>query len=124
MWCCIEPERVEKTERLMRALEKGAGGTVCMGAPLDDGEFIVWGHCWLSERIVPAAQAAGRPWWLIDNGYYMPARGQATGYYSITYRGTAPVLLDKPDLSRLRVDMVPWRTRRDGHILLAMPGAD
>lgn len=107
----------------MRALEKGAGGTVCMGAPPDDGEFIVWGHRWLSERIVPAAQAEGRPWWLIDNGYYLPARGEATGYYSLTYRGTAPVLLDKPDMCRLPVPMAPWRTRRDGHILLAMPGS-
>lgn len=122
MWCCIEPMRVEKTERLAHALAKGCGGQAVYGAPPDDGEFIIWGHRWLAEQIVPRAYSEGRPWWLIDNGYHLPARGLETGYYSLTYRGTAPILLDRPDMSRLRVEMAPWRVRNDGHVLLAVPG--
>ncbi|MEY9098893.1 hypothetical protein ABIA24_001802 [Sinorhizobium fredii] len=122
MWCCITPERQEKTERIMRALAAGTGGTVYFGAPPDKEVFAVWGHKWLAETIVPNAHAEGRPWWFIDNGYWRSARGTENGYYSITYRGFWPMLLDRPDMNRLPVKPAPWREGRDGYVLLALPG--
>jgi len=122
MWCAITPERQEKTERIMKALAAGCGGRVCFGAPPDDGKFAVWGHKWLSEQIVPPAHRDGRPWWFVDNGYYMSARGQEHGYYSLTYRGFWPVMLDDPDMKRLAIDMKPWKAKSDGYVLLALPG--
>lgn len=106
----------------MTALAAGCGGKVCQGAPPDDGLFAVWGHKWLSETIIPSAAASGRPWWFVDNGYHLPARGEATGYYSLTYRGFSPVLLDDPDMGRLGIEMAPWRRDQGGYVLLALPG--
>lgn len=123
MWCCITPERVEKTDRIMRALAQGTNGCRIFGEPPDDGEpFAVWGHKWLGERIVPKAHHSGRPYWFVDNGYWKSARGLSDGYYSITYRGLWPVELPNPDMKRLRVDMHSWVNRPQGYVLLALPG--
>lgn len=122
MWCCVTPERREKTERIMMALAQGTGGRLCHGKPPDDGLFAIWGHKWMAETMVPRAHAAGRPYWFIDNGYWRPAKGTATGYYSLCYRGLWPLLLDRPDMSRLAVRLPPWRpASKNGHILLALP---
>lgn len=117
---CIEPERREKTKPIMDALAAGGCGKVCLGQPSPWRPFVVWGHRWLAEVIVPRAMRERTEWWLIDNGWNMPAKGGATGYYSLTRCGTMPALIQGADRSRLPVEMKPWR--RDGrHVLMAMP---
>ncbi len=124
-YLCITPEREEKTTMMMRSLSRGLGNQphqVIVGEPQDDEHpFVVWGQEWLTSRIVPPAVRSGRPFWVIDNGYWQPARGGSRGYYRLTYRGMSPVLLRGDDLRLAPVPLKPWR--RDGkHILLAMPG--
>lgn len=121
MWCCVTEERSEKTARIMTALAHGTGGKLCYAPPNND-TFAVWGHKWLGEKIVPPAMAQGRPFWFVDNGYWMPAKGGATGYYSLSYRGVWPVLLENPDMNRLAIDLAPWQLPKPKqYVLLALP---
>lgn len=121
----ITPEREQKTEMMMRALSRGLGRQphrVIVGEPPDDEHpFVVWGQEWLTMRIVPEAVRRHRPFWIIDNGYWQPARGTSRGYYRLTYRSMSPVLLEGDDLRLAAVPLKPWR-RDGGHVLLAMPG--
>jgi hypothetical protein len=111
---------------MMSALAIGwPGARVIHGAPPDDGApFALWGQEWLTLRVVPRAQRQRRPYYHLDNGYWFPARGSATGYYRICYRGLAPILMDDPDRERGRMIGVPMRAwRKSGqHVLLAVPG--
>jgi hypothetical protein len=98
---------------------------VVVGSPPDDGDaFVVYGHRWLAEEIIPPALAIGRPFWHIDNGFWMPARGTEKGYYRVSYRGIAPVLLRDPDRRRVVAKQPTFRAwRTDGrHVLFAHPG--
>lgn len=128
-WLVVTPERTEKTGRLMEALGNSWPSSVIRtGWPPDNGEtFVVWGQRFTAEEIVPAAVAQRRPFFHIDNGYWMSAKGHTFGYYRMTYRGLAPILLaDVPKTPRRWLaghGLAPWRARRAGrHILLAMPG--
>ncbi|RWO35923.1 MAG: hypothetical protein EOS11_33325 [Mesorhizobium sp.] len=125
IWLCVTPERREKTRRIMEALHGGGRGTtrICEGSPPRGEPFVVWGHLWLSERILPQAIADNTPWWLIDNGYHLPANGEATGYYALTFRGMTPALLADCDRNRLPVPMSEWKEPANGYVLLALPGA-
>lgn len=107
----------------MRALEQGMRGRtrVVTGSPPRGAPFVVWGHRWLAERIVPRAIDDGTPWWLVDNGFFQTANGTAHGYYSIT-PGLAPVLLPDPDESRNPITFAPWREASAGYVLAALPG--
>jgi hypothetical protein len=122
MWLVIEPMRINKTARIMYALRDGSDGkgTVVQGMP-QPGPFVIWGHRWLSERLVPRAINTGTEWWLIDNGFHLPARGAEHGYYALTRNGTAPVLLDE-GASRIRCELAPWRKADTGYVLIAQPG--
>jgi hypothetical protein len=126
-WFCVTPERTEKTSMLMRALAHGwrEPCSVKVGNPPDDDSaFAVWGQEWLTLRIVPRAHAAGRPYYHLDNGYWRPGRGRFEGYYRITYRGLAPVMLRRPDLARgkrMGPMFKPWRAG-GRHVLIAIPG--
>ncbi|RUV75931.1 MAG: hypothetical protein EOR30_17020 [Mesorhizobium sp.] len=124
IWLCVTPERREKTRRIMEALHAGGRGATRIheGAPPRGEPFVVWGHHWLAERIVPHAIRDKTPWWLIDNGFHLPANGEATGYYAITSGGMTPALLADCDKDRLLVPMAPWREPGAGHVLLALPG--
>jgi hypothetical protein len=127
IYCCITPERPDKTRMMMAALAGGIGrdANIVYGAPPDDGNpFVVWGQEWLTMRIVPEAVRRGRPFWTLDNGYWNPARGTSRGYYRFCYRGMSPVLLPKtPFLREPTARMQPWR-EDGGHVLLAMPGVE
>lgn len=123
---CITPERYGKTRRIMEALSGSLPESrLCNGAPIVGRPFAVWGHLWLGAHIVPTAWREGIPFFFVDNGYYKPANGRVTGYYSVTYRSFSPMLLDSPDLTRLPMSMQEWRAPRDnpdGKILLCVPG--
>jgi len=124
LWCCIEPEREEKTATIMQAVAHGFGGRTCIGEPPDDGEmFIVWGQLWTALKAIQKARETGRPYLHLDNGYVKPARGMPIGYYRITYCSPAPILLDDPPKARVKVPMHPWRTQ-GRHVLIGIPGAD
>lgn len=126
LWGCLTAERLEKSRRVIENLVKGwaDGGRLIVGPPADDGNpFVVYGQRWLAEEIIPPALKTGRPFWHIDNGFWLPGRGTAIGYYRISYRGLAPVLLkDAPHREIERSPTFrPWR--QDGsHILFAHPG--
>lgn len=124
---CVTPERREKTLRIMQALKGSVGPhRLCQGAPpVWPARFAVWGQKWTGATIVPPALREGVPFLFVDNGYLMPAKGTADGYYSLTYRSMAPQLLADPDLTRLPVVMGKWRHpagNPDGPILIAVPG--
>jgi len=122
LWCCIEPERVEKTTPIMEALAAGFGGRLCLGEPPDDGApFIVWGQMWTTLKAIPKAIQSGRPYFQLDNGYIQPARGGPKGYYRITYRSPAPVMWPDAPKARLPVPMAPWR-KQGRHVLIGLPG--
>lgn len=126
LWACVTPERLEKTGMLMDAVCRGwPQARAVSGEPPDDGEpFIVWGQMLLAEKIVPAARAAGRPWWHIDNGYVGSAGGRSSGFYRITYRGLTPADLPSPPAPRAGLPVPglrPWR-KEGRHILVAVPG--
>lgn len=124
LWCCVTPQRREKTRRIMDALAAGWGepATVIQGEPpIGLDPFVVWGHLWLAQTIIPDAERIGRPYWFIDNGFWNPGRG-GNGYYRLTYNGLSPVVLNSPEPRPVPV-MKPWRS--DGrHILIALPGED
>lgn len=122
LWCCIEPERVEKTTPIMQAMARGFGGRTCLGDPPDDGEMVVvWGQLWTALRVIPQAIRQGRPFLHIDNGYIRPAKGTLTGYYRITYNGMSPVFLPGAPKARLRLHMESWRAQ-GRHVIIALPG--
>lgn len=123
---CVTPERQQKTLLIMRAMQGSLrGSAICHGAPPDRrAAFAVWGHLWTGARLVPPALQAGAPFWFVDNGWHLPARGRPVGYYGITYRSIMPMLLDQPDMTRLPVAMAPWRdpANSSGPVLLCLPG--
>lgn len=123
---CLTPERLLKTQMIMRALRPSLPGSVIVtGEPPEGSPFVVWGHLWTGEKIVPPAIERGTPFYFIDNGYMHPANGGAQGYYAVTYRSFAPMLLDDPDWARLRVDMKDWRDpsqNPNGRVLVCAPG--
>jgi hypothetical protein len=122
IWCCIEPERQEKTTWLMEAIARGFGGKVCLGDPPDDGEpFVVWGQMWTALREIPKALRSGRPFLQVDNGYYEAGRGFPVGYYRLCCNGMSARFIQDAPPSRLRVKMRPWRTE-GRHVILAIPG--
>lgn len=124
LWLCVTPERVFKSRRIMDALHAGwPDSRVRDGAPPNDGHpFMVWGQIWLAEQIIPKAIKTNRPFWQIDNGFYLPDRGTGLGYHRICYRGLSPIRLDSPDMARgPTVAMAPWR-KSGRHVLLALPG--
>lgn len=127
MYLCITPERFEKTTRLMGALKAGRPTSeVVMGRPPPDKEpFVVWGQAMLTMRTVPDAVKRGRPFWVIDNGYWNPAKGSAVGTYRLTYCSMSPVLIpDAPD-HRSKPRMKPWRTGRSTQqVVIGLPGLD
>lgn len=126
LWCCITPERTHKTRVIMQAFAKGwPGGRVIRGRPPNsDHPFVVWGQLFLTLEIVPDAIRRNRPFWIIDNGYHLPARGGSVGYYRLTYRGLMPAIFEQPDYDRANkfsVKIEPWR-KTGRHILFASPG--
>lgn len=124
IWLCVTPERERKTRRLMMSLKHGIPGSqVTLGDPPGNGQpFAVWGQEWLTLRIVPRAARERRPFWQIDNGFLLPARGTVEGYYRITYRSMSPILLRDPEpRPALAIKMRPWR-QSGRHVVLALPG--
>lgn len=122
---CVTPERVEKTSMIMRAVAGSLNGSLIVGEPPAGLPFVVWGHLWTGAKIVPPALQRGTPFYFIDNGYYKPANGSPVGYYALTYRSFAPMLLDDPDMSRLPMPMKDWQhpsTKSNGHVLICAPG--
>jgi len=121
LWCCIEPERVQKTTPIMEAMAAGFGGRTCLGEPPDDGEmFVTWGQLWNALKTIPKALKQGRPFLHIDNGYIDPARGLATGYYRITYNSPSPIMWPDAPKARLVKSMAPWRENGRG-IVIGLP---
>jgi hypothetical protein len=122
LWCCVEPERIEKTTPIMEAVAAGFGGRICCGEPPDDGEmFIVWGQRWTALQAIPKAIRQGRPYLQLDNGFTNPARGGPKGYYRISYNGPGPVFWPDAPPDRTGQVIRPWRgTGR--HILVGLPG--
>lgn len=132
MWCCVSPNRVEKTGMIMRSLVVGwPGAKICLGPPPEDGKlYTVWGQIWLAEDLILRAQ--GRKFFQIDNGFYLPARGRKDGYYRFMYSRPDPILVT--DLSLLTQRMgegsnqlhpifTPLR-QTGNHVLIAMPGPE
>lgn len=101
--------------------------TLIHSAPPDDGEPVaVWGQIYLAEKVIPKFIAQNRPFWQVDNGYWLPARnGAAQGYHRVCYRGLSPVFLKDapaPRSEALRPRFKSWR-KWGRHILIALPGA-
>ncbi len=122
LWCCIEPERVDKTTPIMRAIATGFGGRTCLGEPPDDGEmFVVWGQMWTALSAIRKARATGRPYLQLDNGFVRPGRGGLEGYYRISYCAPGPVMWCGAPRARLSVPMQPWRTT-GRQVVIGVPG--
>jgi hypothetical protein len=130
----VAPQRREKQERVLSALLRGMGehaGAMYTGKLLDPtAPFIGIGQMWAVDKVVPAALAAHRPFWLIDNGFYKPSGkfggpGAAiTGHYEFTYRGLCPISLKDPDYERHPAEaaLKPWTYNPKGCVLIGHPG--
>jgi hypothetical protein len=122
-WACVTPERHRKTLRVMEGLARGIpGARVVHGSPPAGSPFAVWNgsRC----ALCPAQCARAGPFWHIDNGFHLSARGSAYGYYRITYRGMSPVLLRNPvPRPALHVAMRPWRNSMSCSRCRARPSA-
>lgn len=122
LWCCIEPQRVEKTTPIMEAIAAGFGGRTCLGEPPDDGElFVVWGQMWTALTAIQKARAQGRPYLQLDNGFIRPGRGTLEGYYRISYCAPGPILWPDAPPARLAVHMQPWRSI-GSQVVVGVPG--
>lgn len=122
LWSCAEPERLEKSKRVMQALAMGWGehARLIEGRPPDDGQpFACWGQIYQTLDIVPPAVKSGRPFWHVDNGYWRSVGNTPHGYHRVCYRGMTPLFMpgDRP---RFWIKMKPWRTT-GSHVLLALP---
>jgi hypothetical protein len=131
MWrILVSKQRLEKQGTVAGALAEGMDGraTVHVGTlPNDYDPFIAIGQLWEVEQYVPDAVARKRPFWMIDNGYYLQSGSRGIGregYYEFTYRGLTPVLMKEPDFTRFPAAdvLAPWNYNPDGYVLLAYPG--
>lgn len=138
MWqLVVARERVAKQSYVMNALQIGMGGPsvaeVCIDDPKDKtAPFVACGQLWVVQRIVPPAVTDGRPFWLLDNGYYKTSgfnkftqkSYKTTGHYELTYKSVAPILMNEPDYTRWPAKDVlrPWNPNPSGYILLGIPG--
>lgn len=127
MWNLIVcPERVVKQGMVMDALAAGMpnNGKFAEASPLEP--FVCAGQLWAVERMVPQAIAAGTPFWVVDNGYYMQSgKGKhETGHWEFTYCGLEPIILNEPDYTRFPYDehVLPWNYNRNGEVLIGFPG--
>jgi hypothetical protein len=134
IWCCISPNRTEKSGRVMKSLAAGwPGARVVTGPPPDDGNlFICFGQIWLAEDLIKKAIPEGRKFFQVDNGFWKPSRGQPHGYYRLMYSRPDPVLVTDLTLLKsrmrdggpdIRVDYKPVRQEGE-HVLVAMPGEE
>lgn len=135
-WCCISPNRVEKSGRVMHALAAGwPGARAILGPPPDDGNlFICFGQIWLAEDLIRRAIPQGRKFFQVDNGFHKPSRGQPRGYYRLMYSRPDPVLVTDAGLLTERMlhgpaDLnVTFKSLRDpksaDHVLIGMPGEE
>jgi hypothetical protein len=129
-WLVVSEKRPEKQGAIVKALHAGMGprvSRICKVAPPNPTDpFIGIGQIWGIEKLVPPALETGRPFFLIDNGYYRTSgRGnQARGHFEFTYRSLAPIVLADPDFSRFPASqcLKPWRPRREGYVLVGLPG--
>lgn len=133
IYLCRTQARLQKTDMIMSALADGLAARgeehkiVDTTPPEKPDPFVVWGQAWLTLRIVPRAKEQGRPFWHVDNGYFRPGRGMASGYYRMTYNSMSPILLDDVDHHRpteVGAELSPWRKNRGRDVLLALPGKD
>jgi len=133
-WCCISPNRVEKSGRVMNALARGwPDARAIIGPPPDDdGLFVCFGQIWLAEDLISKALPRGRRFLQVDNGFWKPSRGRPFGYYRFMYSRPDPVFATDDALLARRMaeggrDLVPEfkPLRRKGtHVLIAMPGEE
>lgn len=127
LYCCIEPERPEKSAACINAIAAGwpEPTKIITGMPPDDADpFVVWGQLWTAAKAIPLAYAARRPFWQIDNGYYLPAAGGGPGYHRVCYRTLWPISLKGGSRERAKAigpKFAPWR-RTGRHIVFAIPG--
>lgn len=130
-WLVVSAKRPEKQGAIVKALRLGMGGdvaTICKVEPPNEVDpFVGIGQIWGIEKLVPPAIERGRPFWLVDNGYYKTSGNgnQARGHFEMTYRGLTPVVLKDPDFSRFPAERVlkPWRRPSFGqYVLVAYPG--
>lgn len=110
------------SRNVLGAFAAGAGLAVAPPATLRDGAVAVYGILRGTGDLLKTAQAAGREWFYLDNGYLRP--GHYSGFFRVTrnaYQYTAEL---KPDLDRwkaLGLEIRPWQPGR--HVLVCPPSS-
>jgi hypothetical protein len=128
MWyLAIWPTRLPKQKFVLDHLSRGLPfeHEICVGPPPDPkAPFIAIGQMGLVEEIVPQAIEDGRPFWLLDNGYYKSSSfgKHMIGHFELTYKGIVPVLMQNPDYDRFPDVLEPWQDNPRGHVVIGLPG--
>lgn len=136
LWLPVAPERRFKTERLLRFIQQGwkEPAQLVYAMPPNNGDHVLaYGQLGRAAEVLRQATATDRPYWHVDNGYWLPGRGTWTGYYRFCWRGMWPQFLPSADATRAKLQltelqargiyMCPWR-QRGTHILLGLPGEE
>jgi hypothetical protein len=111
-----------KNRLVSQAFSKGSGWPIVPPAPLRDGAVFMYGALRGLHPTLMQAQAEGRDWYYVDNGYFRPGR---TGYFRVTknalqHDGSGDAGPDR--WVRLGLTIASWR--KDGlHVLVCPPDA-
>lgn len=110
------------SEKVMGALARGLGTKPVGLKAQAKGAIALYGFLRGSEPVLRKAQAEGRDWWYLDNGYFRP--GHYNGFYRLTrnaYQHDGRGESDGRRFRQLGIQIQPWR-KRSRHILVCPPG--
>ena len=108
------------SDTICKAFAEGCGGALVSPAPLLPGSVAMYGCLRGLLPTLKQAQAEGRTWWYMDNGYFRP--GHFHGYYRVTrnafqHDGTGKASSKRWE--RLGLNIAPWQ--KGGRRILVCP---
>jgi hypothetical protein len=105
--------------KVMRAFAQGCGGQLSLERRLRPGPAAFYGITEHLKPLIDAAEAGGRDWYYVDNGYFGRGKSCRVTRKALQHGGVGPP--DFRRLERLGVPIAPWR-KGGHHVLVCPPG--